>query len=352
MKKLTRFLLMLFPFMASAQTNNAPFPKDIFNNQQQVQQWLAQQNIPALGVGVITNGKLQHAQVFSAAGKGPYAGNTIFNVASLTKPVVAYVTLQLVSQGKWQLDAPLYKYWTDPDVAADPRSRLLTTRHVLTHQTGFPNWRYSQPQGRLAFEADPGSKYQYSGEGFEYLRRALEQQFGTTLDRLAHDLILKPLGMKDTRFFWDATMQEKRFAAGHDTAGKAYEVGPKNKAANAADDLLTTIEDYSRFLIAVMNGKGLSKEVFEAMTTNQAPTTRGKHFGLGFEKYDFENGAFALSHGGSDKGVKTLAFIIPQTGQGLVIFTNSDVGYKVYEPLVQEYLGTYGKSIIEIETKE
>lgn len=352
MKKFITMLMLLLPFLAPAQNSNAPFPKDIFNNKQQVEQWLAQNNIPALGVGVISNGKLQHAQVFSAAGKGPFANNAIFNVASLTKPVVAYLTLQLVSAGKWQLDEPLHKYWTDPDVAADPRHQLLTTRHVLTHQSGFTNWRYQQPGGKLAFEATPGTKYRYSGEGFEYLRRALEHKFNTTLDKLASELILQPMGMKDTRFYWDATMPESRFAVGYDTTGKAYEVGPKNTAANAADDLLTTIADYSKFLIAVMQGTGLSKDVFAAITTNQAATNRGKHFGLGFEKYDFDDGVFALSHGGADRGVRTLAFIIPQTGQGLVIFTNSDAGNKVYEPLVQEYLGKYGKTIIEIETKD
>ncbi len=87
------------------------------------------------------------------------------------------------------------------------------------------------------------------------------------------------------------------------------------------------------------------------MTTNQVATKNGKHFGLGFEIYDFGNGNIALSHGGADKGVQTIVFIFPKTKQGLLIFTNVDDGYKVYEQLLIQYLGDYGKKIFEIETK-
>src|SRR5687768_409468 len=72
----------------------------------------------------------------------PAPFNTIFNVASLTKPVTAMLTLKLVSMGNWHLDEPLAKYWTDPDVVNDAWSKKLTTRHILSHQTGFVNWRW------------------------------------------------------------------------------------------------------------------------------------------------------------------------------------------------------------------
>ena len=94
-------------------------------------------------IGIITDGKLKQVKVFGELKKGvsaPY--NTIWNVASLTKPITAMVTLKLVSQGKWNLDEPIYKYWTDPDVAKDPNSKILTTRHLLSHQSGFKNWRF------------------------------------------------------------------------------------------------------------------------------------------------------------------------------------------------------------------
>jgi CubicO group peptidase (beta-lactamase class C family) len=157
--------------------------------------------------------------------------------------------------------------------------------------------------------------------------------------------------MKDTRFFWDDNVDEARFAIGYDTSGQAYTI-PKNKTANAADDLLTTVEDYSRFLLALINGEGLSKTVFTDMVASQIKRKDHKYFGLGLEKYEFTDGEYALSHGGSDEGVKTLFFILPKSKQGLLIFTNADNGYKLYEPLIRHYLGSYGQQLIDIEMKQ
>jgi CubicO group peptidase (beta-lactamase class C family) len=243
-----------------------------------------------------------------------------------------------------------FLFWTDPDVALDPRSRKLTTRHILSHQTGFVNWRWLHPSKKLTFDFEPGTRYAYSGEGFEYLRRALEKKFGKTLDQLADSLIFRPLNMQDTRFSWQSSVDESRFALWHDKEGKLYET-EKNKSANGADDLLTTLEDYGRFLVSVLNEEGLSKEVFREMVSPQVETKNTKHFGLGFEIYNFKDGTYALSHGGADKGVQTIFFIFPKTRQGLIIFTNVDDGYKVYEKTLFTYLPEYAQTIIDIETK-
>jgi hypothetical protein len=84
----------------------------------------------------------------------------------------------------------------------------------------------------------------------------------------------------------------------------------------------------------------------------QVATKNGKHFGLGFEIYNFKNGDYAISHGGSDKGVQTIVFIFPKTKRGLLIFTNMDEGNKLYEKIISHYLGEQGKEIIRIETTE
>jgi CubicO group peptidase (beta-lactamase class C family) len=332
-------------------TNTAGTKSSIFDNDQEIEKWLIQNNVPTLGIGVINNGKLQEVKVFGELKKGvaaPY--NTIWNVASLTKPVTAIVTLKLVSEGKWNLDEPLYKYWTDPDIANDPNTKLLTTRIILSHQTGFPNWRFMNESGKLDFKFKPGTKYQYSGEGLEYLRRALENKFHKTLDQLADELIFKPLKMTDTQFIWNDKIDMSRYAINYDNKGKAYEP-TKNKTANAADDLLTTIGDYGTFLCSVMNSDGLSKKVFDDMISHQIETKKNKYFGLGFEIYDLGNNDYALSHGGADKGVQTIFLLLPKTKQGLLIFTNVDDGYKVYEKIVTHYLGENGRKIVDIETK-
>lgn len=330
---------------------NKKTEKSIFDNDTEIKKLLKESKVPTLGIGVIENGKLQQVKVFGEITKGvsaPY--NTIFNVASLTKPVTAMVALKLVSLGKWNLDEPIYKYWTDADVANDPRNKKLTTRFILSHQTGFPNWRYMNENKKLNFQFEPGTKYQYSGEGMEYLRKALEKKFKKSLQQLANELIFQPLKMTDTKYIWDKNVDTTRLAIGYDTDEKAYEI-VKNKIPNAADDLLTTVEDYGKFLVSVINGDGLSKIVFEEMTKNQVASTKGKHFGLGFEIYDLGNGEIALSHGGSDNGVQTIVFILPKTKQGLLIFTNSDTGGNVFENLLKHYLGENGQKIFDIETK-
>jgi len=324
---------------------------NLFDNDQETEKWLKQNNIPALGIGIITDGKLKQVKVFGEIKKGvsaPY--NTIWNVASLTKPITAIVTLKLVSEGKWNLDEPLNKYWTDPDIANDANTKLLTTRIILSHQTGFPNWRYMNESGKLDFKFKPGTKYQYSGEGFEYLRKALEKKFGKTLDQLASELVFEPLKMKDSQLIWNDKIDLSRYAIGYDNKGNSYEL-TKNKTASAADDLLTTIEDYGTFLCSIMNSEGLSKKVFDDMNSHQIATKKNKYFGLGFEIYDLGNENYALSHGGADKGVQTIFILLPKTKQGIVIFTNVDDGYKVYENIVVQYLGTNGRKIVDIETK-
>jgi len=335
------------------QTNFNDFENDLlFDNEKQIQKWLKFNNIPTLGIGIINNGKLQQVKVFGELEKGktaPY--NTIFNVASLAKPVTAMVTLKLVSLGNWDLDEPIYKYWTDPDVAKDSRSKELTTRHILSHQSGFPNWRYLNKSKKLSFQFSPGTKYQYSGEGIEYLRKVLENKFKKSLNELATDLIFNPLKMNDTQYIWTLSTDETRFAKGYDAQGNIYKT-IKNKTPNGADDLLTTIEDYGTFLVSIMNKEVISGKIFTEMTSHQVESTKGKHFGLGFEIYNFKDGNYALSHSGSDKGTQTLVFLFPKTKNGLIIFTNADEGYKSYEKLLIHYLGEKGKEIMKIETSK
>ncbi len=324
---------------------------NLFDNDQETEKWLKENNVPTLGIGIITDGKLKQVKVFGELKKGvsaPY--NTIWNVASLTKPITAITVLKLVSAGKWDLDESLYKYWIDPDIAKDPNLKLLTTRIVLSHQTGFPNWRSFNESNKLDFKFKPGTQYQYSGEGFEYLRKALEKKFHKTLDQLASELVFEPLKMTDSQLIWNDKIDLSRYAVNFDKNGNAYEP-TKNKTANAADDLLTTIEDYGKFLSSVMNSEGLSEKVFEDMISHQVQTKKNKYFGLGFEIYDLGNENYALSHGGADKGVQTIFILLPKTKQGLVIFTNADDGYKVYENIVVHYLGENGQKIVDIETK-
>jgi CubicO group peptidase (beta-lactamase class C family) len=116
------------------------------------------------------------------------------------------------------------------------------------------------------------------------LRKALEKKFHKTLEQLASELIFKPLNMKDTRFFWDASVDSTRFAKWHKENGELYETY-KNATANAADDLLTTVEDYSKFIVSILDGAGLSKRIYGEMVADQSRINNCKHFGLGWIIY-------------------------------------------------------------------
>lgn len=324
--------------------------KLLFNDRKKTERWLIKNKIPVLGIGYIKDGKIEEVKVYGDLEKGrPAPDNTIFTIASLTKPVTVMTVLKLVDEGKWNLDEPLSKYWIDPDVANDPRVKKLTTRFILSHRSGFPNWRWENTDKKLSFQSEPGTKYHYSGEGFEYLRKAIENKFHKSFDQLANELIFKPLQMNDTKFFWDKTVDETRFAKPHDKNGNLL-VDNMNTSSNSAYGVLTSVEDYSKFLVYVMNGAGLKKKLYKEMVAKQTQIKAHQYYGLGWmiDEIDGEN---VITHGGVDNGTQTIVFVLPESKKGLVIFTNSGNGGDAYIPVIQKYLGKEGQEIIDVETK-
>ncbi|MGD0782025.1 MAG: serine hydrolase [Candidatus Aminicenantales bacterium] len=345
--KIVKMLSVLFFSISCGQSCRMPIDAKVkFDYQDKIPAWLAENHVPAVGIGIIEGGRIKSLRVFGELQKNvPAPVNTIFNIASQTKPIVAMLTLKLVQSGRWSLDEPLAAYWIDPDVRNDPRSKKLTTRHVLSHQTGFVNWRIDHPSKKLAFDFEPGTKYQYSGEGFEYLRRALENKFHEPLEALLDTGLFKPLGMNDTRY-WDENLDMTRFARWHDAAGNEYKTSYKT-GVSAADDLLTTIEDYCKFGIDVINGAGLSADLFNDMISPQVEVKKHYYHGLGWGLVkDLPHGEYALEHGGSDIGVRTMAVFLPKSKRGIVVMTNGDNGMNVNNNVIKESLDI-GKIILE-----
>lgn len=306
-----------------------------------VEALLKQHQVPALGLGLISNGKLQSVRVYGELQQGvPAPVNTLFKVASLTKPIVSLLTLRLIGAGKLSLDEKLAQYWVDPDIQADPRHLLLTPRLVLTHQTGFANWRYLEPTKKLQFQFQPGTRHQYSGEGFEYLRKALEAKFGQPLEQLAEQYVFTPAGMTDTHFYWTPAVEEQRYARNHDAKGQLLPL-EKYSTANAAANLLTTVEDYSKFLLFVLAQQQAMPALYQQMQTLQVPLKTNNGVGLGWEIFSgFSTGEALLLHTGKDPGVSTAAMLFPHSGNGYVIFMNGDNNVPVLEQLLpQLYLG-------------
>ncbi len=341
--KRRNWIIVILVVLTIAENGLFAQPKSIISTsfQEDIEKLMLEKNVPALGVGIIEDGVLQQVKVYGELKKQVSAPvNSIFNVASLTKPVVTMLTLLLVSNGDWDLDDPLATYWIDPDVKDDPLHKKLTTRHVLTHQTGFDNWRRMSKTKKLTFNCEPGSKCKYSGEGFEYLKLALENKFGKTLEELTDSLIFKPYGMKNTRFWWDENMDETRYAVEHNKEGLPYKPW-KRKDACAADDLLTTIEDYGVFAVNALSGVGLSEDVYQEMISPQAIISDTRSYGLGwYIKHDVCDSEFVLTHTGGDMGVATLIMLLPKSKRGIIVFTNGDNGFDIIEKVEAGFLAS------------
>ncbi|TRO66832.1 serine hydrolase [Christiangramia sabulilitoris] len=312
-----------------------------------VEKNLREHKVPALATAVLKNHKLFSLKVTGELyGKEKAPLDAIFNVASLTKPIITMITLELVNNGQWDLDTPVYKYWVDPDLHNEALSRKLTTRHILSHQSGFPNWRWENQSKKLEFIYEPGKGFGYSGEGFEYLKNALESKFKTSIENLADSIIFKPLGMKNTSFTWNKIIEEDKFARWHDAEGKnTYEIY-KNTSASAADDLLTTISDYAKFAEYVLTKIASNKNLYNDMVTRTNGTEHSVAMGLGWEILPgLKNDEYAILHTGGDEGVRTLIMLLPETGEGLILFTNGDNGNQLFFNQIEHNL-SLGREII------
>ncbi len=332
---LTIFISIICITCIQAQQNK----NSIRGHQKKILSWLTEYNVPAVGIGIIKDGKLSEFKVYGELRKGiPANDSAIFSMASVTKTIVSMVTLKLVEAGQWDLDEPLYTYWIDPDVASDERTKKLTTRYILSHQSGLPNWRTDLKSKKLDFLFIPGEKYSYSGEGFEYLKKALEHKFNKSLEELSDSILFTPLGMKSTKYYWGDRIDESRHAYKHDGEGKVYQEDIQ-KYANAAYGLLTTVEDYSKFGIDVINQAGLSNNLFNEMVSTQTNIKENIDQGLGWQIIrNLPNGEYGLLHEGGSNGVSTLVVLLPVSKRGIVIFTNGDEGDKVYSKVLETFM--------------
>lgn len=316
-----------------------------------VAEWLKESDVPSVAVAYIKDEKVGWTAVYGEQSPGvPATEKTLYNMASLTKPITAETVLRLASAGKLSLDEPMVPYWVDPDIKDDPWTPLLTPRLCLSHQTGFANWR-RMTGGVLKMRWQPGTQTGYSGEGYNYVGRFTEKKIGKPFDALAQEMVFNPIGMKDTSYIAQE-WYSGRLAVPHGPKGETpFDRVPETW--NGADLLRTTIGDYAKFVVSVMHNQGLTKEIAAeratmtrdtvkpgdlervckaAGMTGQCNGTAG--MGLGWE-VETINGETILNHDGSDWGVKTLAMFVPSKGIGVVVFTNGANGNEVIKKVVQ-----------------
>lgn len=298
--------------------------------------------VPSVSIAQVIDGRVEVAVSYGKQSPGvPATAGTLYDVASLTKPITAQTVLRLVAQGRLSLDEPMYVYWTDPDIANDNRRLLLTPRLALSHQTGFPNWR-RQTGGKLTFKWTPGAKYGYSGEGYQYLMRFVQAKLHGDFGRLVRSLTLAPDKMTNTGFGFGLDAAHLAMP----TRADGSVLKPRfSRAYNAADLVYSTAGDYARFMVAVLNADGLTPNVAHQQHTIQVRTENScKHgtfgcpdavgFGLGWEVVRFRDDLI-LDHDGSDEGYKSFAFLSLTHRTGAVILTNGEQGMQLVVPVLE-----------------
>lgn len=338
-------------------------------------------SVPGLALAVLDGGRTWR-RGFGQAVEDPsraVSEDTVFEAASLGKPLFAYAVLRSADAGVIDLDRPLYDYLPDPD-ANTTRMKRVTARHVLSHTTGLPNWR--QQPGPLSPAVDPGTQFSYSGEGFFYLQRVMEQRTGIPFTQLMREQVLDPLDMKQSSYVWLPAF-EPRMAAGYDgnenrldvhaaigrrTLAIAGEWGkplsewryqdsaravplinpqwpvlPLYMVPNAAASLLTTVGDYAKFLARLVAqppapGLDLKAETRRTMATPRVRLNSALHWGLGWGIQRDEYGE-VLWHWGANNSFRNFVVADPSHGRAIVVFTNSENGPRIYERVIVAVTG-------------
>ena len=180
-----------------------------------IPQLLRESDVPGLSIALVQAGRVVWTRAYGTVGdsaRTPLDPGTVFEAASMSKPVFAYIVMRLADRGELHLDRPLYEILEYPRLAHDDRYKRITARIVLSHGTGLPNWGGDT----LTLRFDPGTEYGYSGEGFVFLQKTLERLTGRSLDELARVEVFEPLGMTRSSYVW-----QPRFA-GHEAYARKW----------------------------------------------------------------------------------------------------------------------------------
>jgi len=307
---------------------------------------LQEYHVPGMAIGIYTRSSKYYRVVGNRDGQRAVDEHTSFRVASLTKPVFSYLVLQYVVDGILDLDQPLINYY-GKRYMDDELIEKLTLRHILSHQSGWPNWARTEP---LQFNHEPEPKFGYSGEGMVYLQHILHQLTNQLVFRLMEDKIYSPLGMSHSGFDLQFVRTANRTQP-HDSQGQFIDqrrhatteildyINRMPRYGNAAGTMWASIADYTTFLHHLMfSSDKVTSSIRELMIQPQCSTgTEGLSWGLGIGIEEFDDQS-VLWQWGSDRGFKSYTINFLNDEVGLVIFTNGENGYEVYKAVFEEIL--------------
>ena len=370
--------LFLFCLPPESLAQPTPSPAEI---DAQVKKIISKTHANGIAVGVVDKGKVGYVQAYGIRnGKGdPLTVDTVMYGASITKTVLAYTTMQLVDQGKLNLDTPIKddldhplptygpdpvfpdKHGPYPDLAADPRWEKITPRMCLTHSTGFNNFWFIESDQKLHIHFDPGTRFSYSGEGFILLQFVIEhgrkaQGLGLDVGDLTN-AIFDRLGMTRTSLVWRPDFASN-YADGWNDQGQPQD-HDRRKKVRSAGSMDTTISDLPKFAAALVRGDGLSAASRAEITKPQLHITTAHQFpvfgpdlpvneqrkdlyaGLGVVVFDGPQG-HGFYKGGHD-GQTANTMVCLEASQRCVVILSNDVRAEAgFADLVKFILGDSG----------
>lgn len=326
---------------------------------------MAQERVSGLALALIQEGRPVYVKSYGlrfVEEKKPLETDTVLYAASLTKLAFAYMVMQLVDEKKLDLDKPIATYFPKPlpeypkyaELSADARWKSLTSRMFLNHTPGFPNFRFLNPDQKLDFKFDPGSRYAYSGEGFNLLQFVLEEGLGMDVGKEMQRRVFDRFGMTRTSMTWRDDFQEN-VAHGYTLDGK-LEKHDARRNVRAAGSMDSTITDYAKFLAGLMRGEGISAEARREMLRPQIAITSGHQFptldaatnpenekiglsaGLGAVLFQSPHGP-AFFKGGHNDSTGNMAICVESKKQCILLMSNSVRAELIYPALVNSLFG-------------
>lgn len=313
---------------------------------------MAREQVVGLAVAIVERGEVTHMGAYGLRNREnalPLETNTIMYGASVTKAAFAYMVLQLVDEGRLDLDRSIADYLPRPlpayedyaDLAGDERWRLLTPRILLSHRSGLANMRWLEPDQRLRFHFTPGEHYAYSNEGFWILQTVLEQGLGLDIGAEMQRRVFDRFGMTRTSMQWRDDFAGN-LADGYAMDG-TFEPHDRRDNVAAAGSMDTTIEDQARMWRGMFAGEGLSPAMraewvraqFPIRTAQKFPTIqffntndpRGEATNLSAslvgETWEGPNGARYFSKGGHNDWTGNLVICEERRQMCLIMLGNS-----------------------------
>jgi CubicO group peptidase (beta-lactamase class C family) len=313
--------------------------------------------VTGVGIAILNDQKIVYLKAYGFRDKEkalPLTPDSIMSGASLTKVAFADMVMQLVQEHILELDKPVYQYLPKPlpqyaeykDLAGDERYKKITARMLLSHTSGFPNWRWFTDDKKLRIYFEPGARFAYSGEGLALLQLVVETVTSKPLGDLMHERVFQPMGMDRSSMVWEQAFEDN-YANGYDEEERS--LGPqKRKRAGAAGSMLTTPRDFARFMQGVMKSTGLRPETRETMLSPQiqilskhefpplSTETTDEHksirlsYGLGWGLYWTPRGK-AFFKEGHDDGWRNYTVCFDDAKVGILIMTNSSNGEGIYK---------------------